>query len=176
VKGDEDLATILTKEAELAEVEEDTEDDVWVPRKPARRRSMVYSVRIPVERVEELRRVAARAGLDPSAMVRQWVLERLDSEHSDDSVEQHLAGILAAFSEARKLGWGLMLTPDADQLKTYLVEFPVKRGTGGRRTPAKAVSAKAAMKAAGTKKVPARAVAASKKTAKAAPRKQTKAD
>src|SRR5271165_6133563 len=43
--------------------------------------SQVYSVRIPVNRLEELRAVAAKQRLPPSALLREWVLERLDREH-----------------------------------------------------------------------------------------------
>src|SRR5213593_983364 len=83
--SDRDLATILAEEAALAETEVDSDDDVWVrSRRPPKAPSMVYSVRIPVDRVEELRRVAAAAGVEPSAMVRQWVLDRLDAEFSED--------------------------------------------------------------------------------------------
>ena len=42
--------------------------------------SQVYSIRIPVERLEELRRVAEMKGQAPSALMRSWVLERLGTE------------------------------------------------------------------------------------------------
>jgi len=35
---------------------------------------------IPVTKLEELRRVAEKRGVEPSALMRRWVLERLDQE------------------------------------------------------------------------------------------------
>jgi hypothetical protein len=42
--------------------------------------SQVYSIRIPVERIEELRQLAIGRGVAPTVLVRRWVLERLDAE------------------------------------------------------------------------------------------------
>ncbi|MGH3505372.1 MAG: hypothetical protein ACRDQA_31435 [Nocardioidaceae bacterium] len=42
--------------------------------------SHVYTVRMPVDRLAELRDVAADHGEQPSALMRRWVLERLDAE------------------------------------------------------------------------------------------------
>lgn len=43
-------------------------------------RSQVYSIRVPVERLEEVRQLANGRGIPPTAMLRQWVLTRLDTE------------------------------------------------------------------------------------------------
>lgn len=40
----------------------------------------VYSVRIPVSRIEQLRVFAENRGVTPSALIRQWVDERLTAE------------------------------------------------------------------------------------------------
>jgi len=40
--------------------------------------SQVYSLRIPVDRIEELRRAAEQRGVQPSALMRQWVMQKLD--------------------------------------------------------------------------------------------------
>lgn len=42
--------------------------------------SHVYTVRMPVDRLAELRDVAAEYGEQPSVLMRRWVLERLDAE------------------------------------------------------------------------------------------------
>src|SRR5215472_16050250 len=42
--------------------------------------SQVYSIRIPVSRLQKIRRLANRYNMRPTAMLRQWILERLDSE------------------------------------------------------------------------------------------------
>ena len=146
---DKDLATILREEAAVAEAEEDSDDDVWVrSRRPPKAPSMVYSVRIPVSRVEELRRVAAAAGMEPSAMVRHWVLERLDSELSEEGrtaeqVKEALMHLLAALrrgSDDRP--WGLIVTPHSESFAEMVSEArPASaraKGAATRKAAAKA--------------------------------------
>lgn len=67
--------------AELARLEEtDLDDGHYARPRPAQGASQVYSVRIPVEALERLRRVAEASEVAPSALMREWVLERLDIE------------------------------------------------------------------------------------------------
>jgi len=47
-------------------------------RKRAKDPSQVYAVRIPVSRLRKLREVADRLDVPPTALIRRWVLERLD--------------------------------------------------------------------------------------------------
>lgn len=47
------------------------------PREPAQ----VYSLRMPVDKLERLRQAAEQAGVSPSTLMRRWVLERLDAEN-----------------------------------------------------------------------------------------------
>jgi len=42
----------------------------------------VYTVRMPAARLAELRAVAEQSGEQPSALMRRWVLERLDDERT----------------------------------------------------------------------------------------------
>jgi len=42
--------------------------------------AQVYSIRIPVGLLDELRRIADREGLPPATMVREWVIERIQRE------------------------------------------------------------------------------------------------
>ncbi|UNX55046.1 hypothetical protein MF406_01810 [Georgenia sp. TF02-10] len=42
----------------------------------------VYTVRMPVDRLAELRNMAEESGEQPSALMRRWVLERLDAERA----------------------------------------------------------------------------------------------
>ncbi len=74
----EEMAVAL----EAAEAEEDREgaDEIYVRPKMAREPSQVYSVRIPVARIEELRRVAERECVGPTTLMRTWVIDRLDAE------------------------------------------------------------------------------------------------
>ncbi|HWL37458.1 MAG TPA: hypothetical protein VNQ77_14835 [Frankiaceae bacterium] len=46
--------------------------------------SQVYSIRIPVDRLEDLRALAAARGEAPTALMREWVLERLAAETLGD--------------------------------------------------------------------------------------------
>jgi hypothetical protein len=45
-----------------------------------RPRSQVYSIRVPVEQLEQLRRLAKDRGLAPTAMLREWALVQLEAE------------------------------------------------------------------------------------------------
>lgn len=76
-----DITRILEEEAALAEKERDVERS-YVRGRPADSPSQVYSLRIPVERLEQLRQLADLRDEAPTAMMRRWVLERLDRELS----------------------------------------------------------------------------------------------
>ena len=76
----------MARENDMAEIidrveDEDDEDasDYHRPAPPTEP-SQVYSVRIPLERLEALRLVASRKSVRPSTLMRQWVIERLDNE------------------------------------------------------------------------------------------------
>lgn len=78
---EKDIAELLAKEAEAAEINEDEEESRQYRRPPPpSQASQVYSVRIPVERLEQLRAFAVKLGLRPTTLMRKWVLERLDEE------------------------------------------------------------------------------------------------
>ncbi|MGH8996759.1 MAG: hypothetical protein ACRDYB_12135 [Acidimicrobiales bacterium] len=51
------------------------------PKAPAQ----VYTVRIPVERLAELRLLAADRGVPPSVLLRSWAIEHLDAERTGRS-------------------------------------------------------------------------------------------
>jgi hypothetical protein len=152
--SEKDLAAILREEAALAETEEDSDDDVWVrSRRPPKAPSMVYSVRIPVSRVEELRRVATEAGMEPSAMVRQWVLDRLDSELSEEGravegVKSALEHVLKAFKRKDDSSWGVLLTPDSESLLTVVPRPALAKRASAKTTKARSSKATVSRKAA----------------------------
>lgn len=82
----ESLRDMLAREAAEAKARADAEergDIAPAPGQRGRRRaedpSQVYAVRIPVSRLRRLREVATDLGMQPSALIRQWVVERLDS-------------------------------------------------------------------------------------------------
>ncbi|MEX2556676.1 MAG: hypothetical protein WEB06_13755 [Actinomycetota bacterium] len=49
-------------------------------RRYAKEPSQVYAIRIPASRLEVIRRLAERRKEQPTALLREWVLERLDEE------------------------------------------------------------------------------------------------
>ena len=99
-------------EKELAAVADEAEahrDDAPRGRlrskRPPRDPSQVYSIRIPVDRLEELRRHASERGAAPTALMRKWVLERLDEERSRGA-RQPIPGVFVT-SEIR---WNAEIT------------------------------------------------------------------
>lgn len=95
----QDLESILSEEAELFEAVRDTPPKASTRIRPASGPSQIYSLRIPVDRIEELRVVAKGRGTTPSALVRQWILEKLDEEILLDDAD---AEALRPFRELHK--------------------------------------------------------------------------
>lgn len=75
-----DLEQILRREAEIAESEPEEEEYPFTHPRPAREPSQVYSIRIPVRHLEELRELASSRHVTVSALLREWILERLRLE------------------------------------------------------------------------------------------------
>lgn len=89
----ESMRDILAREAAEAELVAEAEDRGerkaavgQRARRQASDPSQVYSVRIPVDRLEQLRRLAEDRGVAPTVLMRQFVLERLDLETSPISL------------------------------------------------------------------------------------------
>lgn len=111
---EKDLAAILREEAELfdAEDDDDVATQVWVRPAPPRDPSQVYSVRIPVTELEKLRLVAEHKGVTPSALMRTWVLLRLDAEYEamlgvcprcgSPATNRHAKAIVEGFATAAR--------------------------------------------------------------------------
>lgn len=78
---DPELLDKLAAEADHAEATLDT------PLSYQRRRlsgtQSVYGLRLPVERIEQLQRVAEARGIEPSVLARQWMIEQLDRAESE---------------------------------------------------------------------------------------------
>ena len=91
----ESVREVLAREALEAELVAEAEDGGAASPQPgqrARRRpvdpSQVYSVRIPIDRIEQLRRLAQERGFAPTALLRQFVIERLDVESAPTVVAE----------------------------------------------------------------------------------------
>lgn len=53
--------------------------------RPSTGAGRVYSVRLPEHAVEQLRQLGEELGIAPSALLRQWTLERLRAQQRPDS-------------------------------------------------------------------------------------------
>lgn len=74
-----DAAAIMDDDLDDETLDEDVHRDESEDRRATSRpRSQVYSIRVPVERLEQVRRLAKERGVAPTAMLREWVLAQLD--------------------------------------------------------------------------------------------------
>lgn len=78
-----DIEAMLAEAAAAVEAEDSTpaEGYQFVRRSAPREPGQVYSIRIPVEKLRQVRQVAELDGVQPSVMMREWVLERLETEY-----------------------------------------------------------------------------------------------
>lgn len=84
----ENVKELLAREAAEAEARAEAEEHGEArpmrgqrARRQATDPSQVYAVRIPASRLRELRELADQVGTPPTALIRQWVLERLDAQY-----------------------------------------------------------------------------------------------
>ena len=83
----ENVADMLARAAREAEEAEERIERGEQARPPSHRvrlprdRAQVYSLRMPVDRLEQLRRAAEQVGVSLSTLMRTWVLERLNAEN-----------------------------------------------------------------------------------------------
>jgi hypothetical protein len=85
----ESVRDMLAREANEAEARADAQERGDAPSMPGQRGqrsaadpTQVYAVRFPVSRLTELRQVADELGELPTALIRRWVLERLDQHNA----------------------------------------------------------------------------------------------
>ena len=90
--SDEDIRKLLAGVAAAEEADAAEERQHYRSRRPAKSPSQVYSIRIPVKRLEEIRRLASEAGIAPTVMIRNWVLERLDAEAAERPALRRMPG------------------------------------------------------------------------------------
>ncbi|MGH3769230.1 MAG: hypothetical protein ACRDS0_21130 [Pseudonocardiaceae bacterium] len=104
---DRELLDKIAAEADHAEATRDVN-------LPYRRRtgntSPVYGLRLPAERIGQLRRIAQARGVEPSVLARQWVIDQLDAaEHARDQAHER---------------WERDLRTTTDHLRQLLDERP----------------------------------------------------
>jgi hypothetical protein len=104
-----DMAELLAAEAEEAERRAENEDHgpSYRRRHPPRDPAQVYSLRIPVDQLDELRQLASDKGVTPSALMREWVLERIAAEKAGlpDHLQflERLQEVLGSLEDAQRL-------------------------------------------------------------------------
>ncbi|MGH3430851.1 MAG: hypothetical protein ACRDQZ_25325 [Mycobacteriales bacterium] len=102
--ADKELLGRIAAAVEDAEATADEELEWTRHREPAKIPSAVYSVRIPVDRIEELLRLAADRGVQPTVLIRAWVLAQLDAARGpDDYAQRWERDVRATAEQLRKL-------------------------------------------------------------------------
>lgn len=95
-----DVSKLLAEEAAAAEAAANVETPMVRNRVKAKEPSQVYSLRIPMDRLEELRQRAEQQHVAPSVLMRRWVLDRLDEEAEKGSrLEERRAALRAEHGE-----------------------------------------------------------------------------
>lgn len=75
-----DISKLLADEAAASEAAATVETPMVRNRVKAKEPSQVYSLRIPLGRLQELRERAEQQHVAPTVLMRRWVLDRLDEE------------------------------------------------------------------------------------------------
>jgi hypothetical protein len=83
---EQNIQDMLAEVAERAEETRGEATKLYRSKQPPSDPSQVYSIRIPVSRLEGIRSLAARNGMPPTSMLRSWILERLDLEEQSTQV------------------------------------------------------------------------------------------
>jgi hypothetical protein len=124
----ENIADVLAAEAEAADHLRDADElgRTYAPKHPPRDPSQVYSVRIPVARLEQLRQRAAAEGLAPSALMRQWVIEQLDAADGMKRRLPDFEGLAAALAallstQSHVLGEAIWMVARSEDDQSQLV-------------------------------------------------------
>jgi aryl-alcohol dehydrogenase-like predicted oxidoreductase len=76
-RTDRELREAIAAEAEHAEATRDA--DLPYRRRGSGAGTSVYGLRLSDDRIAQLRRLAATRGVEPSALARQWIIDRLDA-------------------------------------------------------------------------------------------------
>jgi len=76
----ETIGEILAEAAEDSEAGRELPADYVRADGAPKEASKVYSLRVPEKLLEQLRQLAAAEGVEPSALMRRWVIERIEEE------------------------------------------------------------------------------------------------
>jgi uncharacterized protein YdiU (UPF0061 family) len=106
---EQSLRDKLAAEAEHAEATRDA--DLPYQRRRGTGGQAVYGLRLPTERIEQLRRLASARGIEPSVLARNWVIEHLDEAE-------------AGTRDLRDEQWERNLRATTEHLRALLDERP----------------------------------------------------
>jgi hypothetical protein len=126
----ESIRDTLAREAAEAEARAEAEDKGEVAQTPGQRGrkrasdpSQVYAVRIPASRLRELRSFAEQLDTQPTVLIRQWVLERLDqlaADRPEEGTEVRIRGRVVRLGRRRQRDDKLApAASDGDQERRY---------------------------------------------------------
>jgi hypothetical protein len=96
----EELERLIAEEVEASERTRDEPLSEAAVRK-RRTQSVVYSIRLTPEQIEEIQQIADNAGIPAAGLVRGWVLQGLAAEHQD-SVEQTMEALSRDIERLRR--------------------------------------------------------------------------
>jgi uncharacterized protein YdiU (UPF0061 family) len=95
-----DVSKLLAEEGAAAEAAANVETPMVRNRVKAKETSQVYSLRIPMDRLAELRQRAEQQHVAPTVLMRRWILDRLDEETEKGShLEERRAALRAEYGE-----------------------------------------------------------------------------
>lgn len=78
---EKDIEEILAEAADDSEAGRDLPANYVRARGTPKEASKVYSLRVPEKLLQQLRQLAEAEGIEPSALMRLWVIERIEEEH-----------------------------------------------------------------------------------------------
>ena len=81
----QELEAVIAEEAADVDERRDREEEDGPLYRAARREQRSYHIRMPEDRLEQLRRLAEEAGMPTSTLMRQWLLDRLEAELAGES-------------------------------------------------------------------------------------------
>lgn len=102
--SDQQLHDSIAAEAEHAEASRDAE--LPYRRRGSHRTHPVYGLRLPADRIDQLRSIAEDRGVEPSVLARQWVvINQLDAatEARDQAKERWERDVRATTERLRRL-------------------------------------------------------------------------
>lgn len=101
IVNDKNLEQLMNQETEASELAHDVPVSDKAVRK-SRTKSVIYSVRLTPEQINEIQHVADAADIPPSALVRDWVLQGLANEKHGSDVDTILDSLVKDVNQLQR--------------------------------------------------------------------------